>query len=191
MSFYESAPKDSFVLKNTSECVLEDLVFNVDLSKTAGRLIFDTTSSGAGVEVFQPFEVVNGSLTLVSSAKVNDGDTNLKIKIKRIAPTDSVSFTIDVDDTLAKSALGNIRVADAEIAGMDVEPGAVIGAMAKAVVTIQVINLTYMYVTIKGPQGNYMTIDVEDADLIKKLHVGQVVILTYGEAIAITLTKVE
>lgn len=84
-----------------------------------------------------------------------------------------------------------VAIADAEIAGMDVEPGAVIGAMAKAVVTIQVINLTYMYVTIKGPQGNYMTIDVEDADLIKKLHVGQVVILTYGEAIAITLTKVE
>ena len=84
-----------------------------------------------------------------------------------------------------------VAIADAEIAGMDVEPGAVIGAMAKAVVTIQVINLTYMYVTIKGPQGNYMTIDVEDADLIKKLHVGQVVILTYGEAIAVTLTKVE
>lgn len=84
-----------------------------------------------------------------------------------------------------------IAIADAEIAGMDVEPGAVIGAMVKAVVTIQVINLTYMYVTIKGPQGNYTTIDVEDAELIKKLHVGQVVIMTYGEAIAVTLTKVE
>lgn len=84
-----------------------------------------------------------------------------------------------------------IAIADAEIAGTDVEPGAVIGAMVKAVVTIQVINLTYMYVTIKGPQGNYTTIDVEDAELIKKLHVGQVVIMTYGEAIAVTLTKVE
>lgn len=84
-----------------------------------------------------------------------------------------------------------VAIADAEIAGMDVEPGAVMGAMVKAVVTIQVINLTYMYVTIKGPQGNYTTIDVEDAELIKKLHVGQVVIMTYGEAIAVTLTKVE
>jgi hypothetical protein len=84
-----------------------------------------------------------------------------------------------------------VAVAEAEIAGMDMEPGAVIGAVVKAVVTIQVINLTYMYVTIKGPQGNYTTIDVEDADLIKKLHVGQVVIMTYGEAIAVTLTKVE
>jgi hypothetical protein len=84
-----------------------------------------------------------------------------------------------------------VAIADAEIAGMDMEPGAVIGAMVKAVVTIQAINLTYMYVTIKGPQGNYTTIDVEDVDLIKKLHVGQVVIMTYGEAIAVTLTKVE
>jgi len=84
-----------------------------------------------------------------------------------------------------------VAMADAEIAGMDMEPGAVIGAVVKAVVTIQVINLTYMYVTIKGPQGNYTTIDVEDTELIKKLHVGQVVILTYGEAIAVSLTKVE
>lgn len=84
-----------------------------------------------------------------------------------------------------------VAVADAEIAGMDMEPGAVLGAVAKAVVSIEVINLPYMYVTIKGPQGNYMTIDVEDAELIKKLHVGQIVILTYGEAIAVTLTKVE
>ncbi|GGZ72969.1 hypothetical protein GCM10007028_07540 [Algibacter mikhailovii] len=82
-------------------------------------------------------------------------------------------------------------IADAEKAGMDMEPGVVIGAMVKAVVTIQVINLTYMYVTIKGPQGNYTTIDVEDEELIKKLHVGQVVIMTYGEAIAVSLTKVE
>ncbi|WP_298532958.1 hypothetical protein [uncultured Algibacter sp.] len=84
-----------------------------------------------------------------------------------------------------------VAIADAKVAGMEMEPGAVVGAMVKAVVTIEVINLTYMYVTIKGPQGNYTTIDVEDAELIKKLHVGQVVIMTYGEAIAVSLTKVE
>lgn len=84
-----------------------------------------------------------------------------------------------------------VALAEAEIAGMDVEPGAVIGAVIKAVVTIQVINLPYMYVTIQGPRGKFITMDVEDAELIKKLHVGQIVILTYGEAIAVSLTKVE
>ena len=78
-----------------------------------------------------------------------------------------------------------------EIAEPLVEPGAVIGAVIKAVVTIQVINLPYMYVTIQGPRGKFITMDVEDAELIKKLHVGQIVILTYGEAIAVSLTKVE
>lgn len=75
--------------------------------------------------------------------------------------------------------------------GLDMEPRAAIGAVIKAVVTIQVINLPSMYVTIKGPKGNFTTIDLEDEELIKQLHVGQVLILTYGEAIGISLTKAE
>ena len=84
-----------------------------------------------------------------------------------------------------------VILAEAGKAGMDTEPGAAIGAVFKAVVTIQTINLQFMFVSIQGPNGNYSTIQMEDKELIKKLHVGQVVILTYGEAIAVKLTKVE
>ena len=83
-----------------------------------------------------------------------------------------------------------VIVADAEIATKDMDPGAAVGAMIKAVVTIEVIDRPYMLVVVKGPNGNYATIEAEDADLLGKLHVGQVVILTYAEAIAVTLTKV-
>ena len=81
-------------------------------------------------------------------------------------------------------------VADAEVASKDTDPGAFVGAMIKAVVTIEVINRPYMLVVVKGPNGNFATIEAEDANLLGKLHVGQVVILTYAEAIAVTLTKV-
>ena len=84
-----------------------------------------------------------------------------------------------------------VVLAEAEKAGLDMEPGAAIGAVVKAVVTIQVINMPFMFVNIQGPQGNFTTIQMEDKELIQKLHVGQVVILTYAEAVAVTLTKVE
>lgn len=72
--------------------------------------------------------------------------------------------------------------------GMD--PTAAIGAIVKAVVTIEVLNRPFMLATIKGPGGNYMTIQMEDEELITQLHIGQVLIFTYAEAIAISLKKV-
>lgn len=84
-----------------------------------------------------------------------------------------------------------VILAEADKAGMDMEPGVAVGAIVKAVVTIQVINLPFMYVSIQGPAGNFTAIPVEDKELIKKLHVGQVVILTYAEAVAVSLTKVD
>ena len=72
--------------------------------------------------------------------------------------------------------------------GMD--PTAALGAIVKAVVTVEVLNRPYMLVTIKGPRGNFMTINVEDKELLEHLHVGEVIILTYAEAIAVSLQKV-
>lgn len=115
--FVESAPKDWFSLTNSGECLLEDIVLTVDLTQSAGKLIFDTTAAGEGVEVFQPFEKREGEIALISSSEVNDGDNALSVRIEQLAPGQSASFTIDVDDTLTQSQLGNIRVSDAEIKG--------------------------------------------------------------------------
>ncbi len=71
--------------------------------------------------------------------------------------------------------------------GMD--PAAVIGAIAKAVVTIEVINRPNMVVTVKGPNGNYVSIPVVDENLITELKIGEVLILTYAEAMAVSLEK--
>lgn len=82
-----------------------------------------------------------------------------------------------------------VILAEEERATKDMDPGAAIGAMFRAVVTIEAINRPYMMVVVQGPGGNFVTIDVVDRELITKLHVGQVVILTYAEVIAISLTK--
>lgn len=113
VQFVESAPKDRFVFENKSTCTLSSLRIQIDLASSAGKLIFDTTSQGAGVEVYQPFEVRTGKIVL--NNPVRDGDNQLQIQIARLASGEQASFTIDVDDTLTRSVLGNIRVAGSEI----------------------------------------------------------------------------
>ncbi len=73
--------------------------------------------------------------------------------------------------------------------GMD--PAAVVGAVVKAVVTIEALNRPFMVATVSGPGGNYVSIPMEDEKLITELRIGQVLILTYAEAMAISLEKVE
>lgn len=83
-----------------------------------------------------------------------------------------------------------VVVAEAAKAPEEMDPAAGIGAVVKAVVTIEVLNRPYMLATVKGPGGNYLTIEMEDTELITQLHIGQVIILTYAEAIVMSLTKV-
>lgn len=120
INFVESAPKDSFIIKNIGECDLKDLSVEIDLSLSDGKLIFDTTASGAGVEVFQPFEIQEGKLRLAPNSSVGDGDKSVSVVVESLRPDSSVSFTIDVDDTLAKGELGQIRVTGSEIQGAQV-----------------------------------------------------------------------
>lgn len=84
-----------------------------------------------------------------------------------------------------------VVVAEGGKAPKDMNPSAMLGAVVKAVVTLEVINIPEMLVTVKGPRGNYVTIKMEDTALIKQLKVGEVVILTYAEAVALSLDKVD
>lgn len=115
VKFLEGAPKDKFVIKNTGNCQLQNLLVEIDLSQSAGKLIFDTTATGAGVEVFQPFEVTEGDIKLANQTTIKDGDSKLTLNISKLSSGKSASFTIDVDDTLPISELGKIRVAGSEI----------------------------------------------------------------------------
>jgi hypothetical protein len=80
-------------------------------------------------------------------------------------------------------------VADAAKAPAGMDPAGAVGAMVKGVVTIEVLNRPFMLATVKGPQGNYLTLPVEDAALLEKLHIGQVLVLTYAEYRLAALTK--
>ncbi|MEO0401668.1 MAG: hypothetical protein AAF214_04770 [Pseudomonadota bacterium] len=110
-TFRDGAPKDRFTLQYSGDCVLSDIEIEIDLGTAPAGLIFDTTSAGAGVEVFQPLEWVTGT---ARTTAVTDGDTALTLSLDTIAPGDVLAFTIDIDDT---TSTRQITVNGSEMAG--------------------------------------------------------------------------
>ncbi len=114
--FVEGAPKDRFTITNTG-CGLGPTAVTIDLSGSPYGLIFDVTGRGAGVEVFQPFELTAGSENLKTQPLVADGDNRLTLDLAGLPAGASVSFTIDVDDT--RNSLETM-VSNSEIVGASV-----------------------------------------------------------------------
>ncbi|MEO1563461.1 MAG: aggregation factor core [Pseudomonadota bacterium] len=112
--FLEGAPKDRIVVANVGSCAVENASLEIDFSKSEGRLIFDTTSEGAGVEVFQPVEVVHGAEALSETPAVEDGETTLTLAISSLAPEARIILTMDIDDTIGER---EITVTEGEFAG--------------------------------------------------------------------------
>lgn len=115
--FDEGAPKDRFTLTNTGDCALPAMNVTLDLGAAPVGLIFDVTASGAGVEVFQPFELVAGADRLSETPRVLDGDASIMLPLTGLAVGQSVAFTIDVDDT---GGAREITVSGSEIEGAEV-----------------------------------------------------------------------
>jgi hypothetical protein len=113
--FIEGAPKDRFTFSASEDlCVQGPVAIDLDLVGSAGKLVFDVSDGGAGVEVFQPLEVVEGSELLVRTSTVLDGEQRVAIDLASLPPGASFAFTIDVDDTLGGR---EITVSGSEIAG--------------------------------------------------------------------------
>ena len=114
-TFIAGAPKARFVLSSDSGiCADTPISVTVDLTGSAGKLIFDVSETGAGVEVFQPFELVAGGDRVTGASRVSDGDKRLTLALNGLPKGADVAFTIDVDDTIGAR---EITVTDAEIEG--------------------------------------------------------------------------
>ncbi|MFT5344632.1 MAG: hypothetical protein ACI95S_000361 [Dinoroseobacter sp.] len=139
--FIEGAPKDAFSFEAVSVCAAGPVEIALDLASSEAGLVFDVTGSGAGVEVFQPFEVVAGAGLLVDTPMVADGDQALELSLSALPIAMPVRFTIDVDDTLGGR---EITVSGSEIAGASVSvthaggvATAVFGSDARALVRLE------------------------------------------------------
>lgn len=136
VTFTEGAPKDRFDIINTGNCPLPAGLLTIDLEGTAGGLIFDVTGTGAGVDVFQPFEAVSGGAALTALPQVTDGDTRIDLALAALPAGAALAFTIDIDDTLGTRA---ITVTGSEMGGAMLRfdgRSAPFDAAARAVLTL-------------------------------------------------------
>jgi len=71
----------------------------------------------------------------------------------------------------------------------DVDPAAAVGAIVRAVVTVAAINRDGREAAIQGPKGGIVVLPVRDDAVLDNLKVGEIVIMTYAEAVAVSLVK--
>lgn len=61
----------------------------------------------------------------------------------------------------------------------------------KVVTTIEGLDRPTQTITVKGPRGNYLTARVENADNLTQMRIGENIVVTYTEALAVSLEKAE
>jgi hypothetical protein len=69
-------------------------------------------------------------------------------------------------------------------------PAGGVARRVKAVVTIESIDRSAQTITVKGPRGKTVTAHVEHPENLEKMQVGQNIVITYTEALALSLEKV-
>jgi hypothetical protein len=61
----------------------------------------------------------------------------------------------------------------------------------KVVTTIEGLDRPTQTITVKGPRGNYLTARVADPSNLTRMRIGENIVVTYTEALAISLQKAE
>ena len=93
------------------------------------------------------------------------------------------------EPTAEEKATPLVVLAEAGRAPKEVDPAGAVGAVVKAVVEVISIDKKGKLVAIQGPRGNFMILPVADETVLKNLKVGEVVIMTYAEAVALSLSS--
>ena len=61
----------------------------------------------------------------------------------------------------------------------------------KVVTTIEGLDRSTETITVKGPRGNYLTARVADPSRLTQMRIGENIVVTYTEALAVSLEKSE
>ena len=69
-------------------------------------------------------------------------------------------------------------------------PAAGAARMFRIVATIEALDRTTQTVTLKGPEGAYVTVKVEEPALLTKPRIGDTVVVSVAESVALSLEKV-
>ena len=91
--------------------------------------------------------------------------------------------------TAAEKAAPVVVLTETAKAPADTQPAAGALRIIRAVVTVEGLDRPTKSLTIAGPNGNMATVQVEDVAALSKLRLGDTLIVTYTEALAVSLEK--
>jgi Cu/Ag efflux protein CusF len=95
-----------------------------------------------------------------------------------------------VVDVLPEGAGASVTAeGSAKTAKPGARPGAAAARRVTIVATIEAIDEASHYVTLRGPEGNSFDVKAQNPANLKKVKVGDVVRITYTEAVAISVRK--
>ena len=76
-------------------------------------------------------------------------------------------------------------------AGSGVPPGVGAKRVVRVVATVEGLDRPSQTVTLKGPRGRYLTVRVSDPSVLEKPRLGDTVVVTCAEALAVSVEKVK
>jgi hypothetical protein len=80
-----------------------------------------------------------------------------------------------------------VEVTAGERGGMEAPPAAGIARAVKVVTTIDALDKATQSVTVKGPEGNTVTVHAEDPTVFDHLTVGQTIVVTFAETLMLAV----
>ena len=101
-----------------------------------------------------------------------------------------VSLAAELREPTAEEAQKPLTILDATGRATEGAPAGGNVQQIKAVTTIEGLDRPTQTITVKGPLGRYLTARVADPSRLEQLRIGQTIVLTYTEAIAVSLEKV-
>ncbi|HTQ72792.1 MAG TPA: hypothetical protein VMI74_00775 [Burkholderiales bacterium] len=98
------------------------------------------------------------------------------------------ALSLELQKTKSKSGAGGVTVQSAAVTAKPGErPAAAAGHQVTAIAKVTAVNKKAKTITLKGPRGNSVTLDVQNPDQFKVVKVGDEVLVNYTEAVAISV----
>jgi hypothetical protein len=117
-------------------------------------------------------------------------------RLDEIKPGDEVtakyylSMAAELREPTAQEKEKPITIVEAETRAPKTDaPAAKSLRLIKVVATVEGLQRPTRLVTLKGPRGKFLTVKAKDVDRMEKLHLGDTIVVTFTEALAVSVQK--
>lgn len=100
-----------------------------------------------------------------------------------------MSFVAELREPTEEEKQKPLTILDATARATEGDPAGANVQRIRVVTTVEMINRTAGTVTVKGPLKRFVTAKVEKPEVLEKLKIGQTIVITYTEAVGISLEK--